>query len=129
MIKISIKTSKKEEMIDITQKIAKEISENNIKDGICYIFCPHTTCAITINENADPSVKKDIILKISQTISEDFPYTHIEGNSPAHIKTTLIGNSLNIFIENSNLCLGTWQGIFLCEFDGPRNREIWLKFK
>lgn len=127
MTKIKISTKNKEEMQDITDKISEIISQSKVKEGICHIFCPHTTCAVTINENADPSVKRDILSKLKDVISEDFPYQHLEGNSPAHIKSVLTGNSLAIFIENSKLQLGTWQGIFLCEFDGPRTREVWIK--
>lgn len=129
MLKIKVSTSKKEEMIDITDKISELISESKIKEGICYLFCPHTTCALTINENADSSVKRDILAKLKDTISEDFPYQHLEGNSPAHIKTVLTGSSLIVFVEDSTLMLGRWQGIFLCEFDGPRTREVWVKIK
>ncbi|MEM3407300.1 MAG: secondary thiamine-phosphate synthase enzyme YjbQ [Nitrososphaerota archaeon] len=124
---LEIKTSKKIEFIDITNQINKIIKEEKIKNGICYLFIPHTTAGITINENADPSVKEDIINTLNKIVPEDLGYEHLEGNSPAHIKSSLIGHSEVIFIENGELALGTWQGIFLCEFDGPRKRKVYIK--
>ncbi|PIU20173.1 MAG: hypothetical protein COT18_03625 [Elusimicrobia bacterium CG08_land_8_20_14_0_20_59_10] len=93
----------------------------------CHVFVPHTTCGLAINENADPDVKRDIIVKLDDSISEDFPYRHGEGNSPAHIKSVLVGPSLSVFVEDKALQLGTWQGLYLCEYDGPRTREVWVK--
>ncbi|MGC8976447.1 MAG: secondary thiamine-phosphate synthase enzyme YjbQ [Candidatus Ratteibacteria bacterium] len=127
MERINIQTRKRIDFIDITNEIEQIVKNKNIKSGICFIFVPHTTCGLTINENADPSVKKDIIEKLSHLIPEDDNYLHTEGNSDAHIKSSIIGNSLTVFIENNSLKLGTWQGIYLCEFDGPRTREIWIK--
>ena len=124
---LEVKTSKKIEFIDITNQIYKIIKEENIKNGVCYLFIPHTTAGITINEDADPSVKEDIINMLNKIVPENWNYEHLEGNSPAHIKSSLVGHSEVIFIENGELALGTWQGIFLCEFDGPRRRKVLIK--
>lgn len=125
---INIKTSKRIEMIDITSRIAQLITDNNISEGICSIFIPHTTAGITINENADPTVTRDILTTLNKIIPHQGDYMHIEGNSDAHIKASLMGSSQVILIQNNKLMLGTWQGIYFCEFDGPRNRKIWVKF-
>ncbi len=127
MEKIIVQTRKRNDFVEITDKIESIVKSKNIKSGICFIFVPHTTCGLTINENADISVRKDIIEKLSELVPEDGNYSHIEGNSDSHIKSTIVGHSLSVFIENNSLQLGTWQGIFLCEFDGPRTREVWLK--
>lgn len=127
MEKLSIKTTHKEEFIDITERVEQVIRDRKIKKGICFLFVPHTTCGLTINENADPSVRADILNKLSEIVPERGHYQHLEGNAPAHIKSVITGISLTIFIENSSLLLGTWQGIYLCEFDGPRTRQVWLK--
>jgi len=127
MEEITIKTSRQIEMIDITSKVNQRIKEGGIKEGICLIFCPHTTAGITINENADPNVVRDILSSLDQLIPEDRPYLHAEGNSPAHIKSSIIGCSTMIIIEGGRLSLGTWQSLFFCEFDGPRTRSVWIK--
>ncbi len=127
MEKISIKTATRVEFIDITSRIAKIVKDAKIKDGLCVIFCPHTTAALTINENADPSVQKDIIKHLEELVPADKGYSHSEGNSDAHIKSALLGSSLNVIIEDGSLALGTWQGIYFCEFDGPRNRNVYVK--
>jgi secondary thiamine-phosphate synthase enzyme len=123
---LTFKTAQ-EELLDITFEISKIVRKSNIENGICYLYVPHTTCGLTINENADPTVKTDILGELKEMVNEKYPYRHSEGNSTAHIKSILTGNSLNIFIENNNLKLGTWQGLYLCEFDGPRTREVWIK--
>ncbi|MBI4657193.1 MAG: YjbQ family protein [Elusimicrobia bacterium] len=127
MEKLTVKTSKKEEFIDITSLLQTLIKKSGIKNGICHVYIPHTTCGLTINEHADPSVKADIISKLGEMAPESGNYRHMEGNSPAHIKASITGSNTSIFVENGVLCLGTWQGIFLCEFDGPRTREVWVK--
>ncbi|MFA6281914.1 MAG: secondary thiamine-phosphate synthase enzyme YjbQ [Candidatus Omnitrophota bacterium] len=127
MNKISINTTKRTEFIDITAKVEKVVKDSKIKDGLCIVFCPHTTAALTINENADPSVQKDIIKHLEELVPANKGYSHSEGNSDAHIKASLLGSSLNIIIEDGNLALGTWQGIYFCEFDGPRDRQVWVK--
>jgi len=127
MEKLLVKTTKRSELVDITGQIREAAAKSGIKDGICYVFCPHTTASLTINENADPAVKRDIIKALSKLVPEGADYTHSEGNADSHIKSVLFGESLNIFIEDSQLLFGTWQGVYLCEWDGPRNREVWVK--
>ncbi len=124
---IHINTTKRTQLIDITSKVSEVVKRSNIKDGVCLVYVPHTTAAVTINENADPSVSEDIINIINEIVPWRYDYKHLEGNSPAHIKATLIGPSITIIIENGHLSLGTWQGIFFCEFDGPRNRRVLVK--
>ncbi|WP_455368705.1 secondary thiamine-phosphate synthase enzyme YjbQ [[Eubacterium] cellulosolvens] len=123
---INVQSKMKVEFIDITDKVRDIVSKEKIVDGMCYLFTPHTTAALTINENADPSVIEDITLALNEFL-DSMSYNHMEGNSPAHIKSSLIGCSINIFVENQRLVLGTWQGIFFCEFDGPRNRKVYLR--
>jgi secondary thiamine-phosphate synthase enzyme len=125
---INVKTNSRTELIDITSKIEEIISQNPITDGLCFLFVPHTTAAVTINESADPSVKSDILMVLNQMVPWKAGYRHMEGNSPAHVKSSLIGASELIPIENKRLVLGTWQGIFFCEFDGPRQRKLQVKF-
>jgi len=125
--KFKIKTSGKCEMADISREVKEIVRENGVASGVCHVFVPHTTCGLAINENADPDVKRDIIAKLDESVSENFPYRHSEGNSPAHIKSILVGPSLTVFIEDGTLELGTWQGLYLCEYDGPRTREVWVK--
>jgi secondary thiamine-phosphate synthase enzyme len=127
MQKISVRTSKRTELIDITGQIQNIVTKSNIKEGVCLVFCPHTTAGLTINENADPSVKSDIIKTLSRLIPEHADYAHAEGNSDSHVKSSLLGPSLSVLVEDGQLALGTWQGIFLCEADGPRSREVWVR--
>lgn len=122
---INILSSKKEELIDITNQVKEIVTYSRVKEGICIIQTLHTTSAITINENADPDVKDDIIKGLE--IFNDNPYQHSEGNSPAHIKSSLVGASETIIIDDGTLQLGTWQGICFCEFDGPRTRKVIVK--
>ena len=121
---LSVKTRERTELIDITSDINQLIQKSGTDQGLCMIYVPHTTAAVTINESADPSVKSDILMILNQIIPWEANYRHLEGNSPAHIKSTLVGSSELIAIENRRLILGTWQGIFFCEFDGPRTREV-----
>ena len=127
MEKLAIKTGSRIELIDITDKIQTVITKSRVKDGVCFIFTPHTTAGLTINENADPSVRRDILNTLNKLIPFGGTYSHTEGNADSHIKSSLLGSSLTIFIEDNQLCLGTWQGIYFCESDGPRSREIWIK--
>ncbi len=122
-----VKTSKKTQMVDITNDIKKLVSESGIREGLLIVYVPHTTAGVTINENADPSVKSDILMVLNKIIPENEKYRHLEGNSPAHLKSTLVGASQLIAIQDGDLCLGTWQGIFFCEFDGPRNRKVHIR--
>ena len=127
MEKISVKTDKRLELIDITDRVQAVVAKRKIKDGICFLFCPHTTAGLTINENADPSVRRDILHALEKLIPENAGYAHSEGNADAHIKSSLFGQSLFVFVEAGQLAFGTWQGIYFCEGDGPRNREVWVK--
>lgn len=124
---VNVRSRRKVEFIDITSQIRRLVRESGVRNGICYIYIPHTTAGVTINENADPSVVEDIIETLNRLVPEDSRYKHLEGNSPAHIKSTLVGHNAFIFIVNGDLALSTWQGIFLCEFDGPRTRRIYVK--
>jgi secondary thiamine-phosphate synthase enzyme len=125
---MNIKTFQRVEFLDITNEVENLVKKSEIEEGICVLFVPHTTAALTINENSDPSVKNDIRLKINKMIPYEEQYSHSEGNSDAHIKTSLFGPSLNLIISRGKLALGVWQGIYFCEFDGPRNRNLYLKF-
>jgi secondary thiamine-phosphate synthase enzyme len=124
---LSVQTRAKTEFIDITSQIHGKIKEEGIEDGCCLIYVPHTTAAVTINESADPSVANDILNTLNRIVPWEAAYTHLEGNSPAHVKSTLVGASEMVAIENGRLVLGTWQGIFFCEFDGPRTRTVKIK--
>ena len=126
---LSINTRDRSEMIDITSKVEEELKRSGLKDGVCFLFVPHTTAGITINESADPSVATDIQAMLNKLIPWEGSYRHLEGNSAAHIKSSLIGNSVMVFVESGHLKLGTWQGIFFCEFDGPRSRKLYIKFQ
>jgi secondary thiamine-phosphate synthase enzyme len=128
MKEINVRTNSQTEMIDITDLVQAVISEKKIKSGICVVFTPHTTAAVTINENADPDVPHDIINALEKTLPRSVQYRHTEGNSPAHVKSSLVGVSELVLVENGQLVLGTWQAIFFCEFDGPRQRKVIIKF-
>ena len=123
----TVKSINQTELIDITAEIQDVVLSAGIGQGLCMLYVPHTTAAITINESADPSVKDDILMIIDKIIPWKAGYRHLEGNSPAHIKSTLVGSSELIAIENNRLILGTWQGIFFCEFDGPRTRKVHVR--
>jgi secondary thiamine-phosphate synthase enzyme len=127
MDEISVKTSSHTQFIDVTSKVSEVLQKTGIKDGICTVFTPHTTAGITINENADPDVPRDIIKEMEKVIPLNDGYDHIEGNSAAHIKSSLFGCSETVIIRNGSLMLGTWQSVFFCEFDGPRNRKVWVE--
>jgi secondary thiamine-phosphate synthase enzyme len=128
MEKFFVSTPSKTILINITSHVREIIADKRFTDGICHIFVPHTTAGITINESADPDVKSDVIMELNKIVPLQDSYQHMEGNSAAHIKASIIGSSESVLVENGSLQLGTWQGIFLCEFDGPRKRQIWLKF-
>lgn len=127
MYEIEISTTDQVQFIDITQKIKEALDEEEIKNGICIVFVPHTTAAVTINENADPDVSTDMIKEINKIVPFSDNYRHFEGNSAAHLKSSMVGVSETVIIEEGNLKLGRWQGIYFCEFDGPRKRKIWIK--
>lgn len=125
---LSVKTKAKTELVDITSKIKDMVKQTGVSEGICMLYVPHTTAGITINENADATVKEDIMMILNRMVPWEANYRHLEGNSPAHIKSTLVGASELVRIERGDLVLGTWQGVFFCEFDGPRNRNLHVHF-
>ncbi|MCG6911629.1 MAG: secondary thiamine-phosphate synthase enzyme YjbQ [Deltaproteobacteria bacterium] len=127
-MQFSVKTHSQTEMVDITAKIQEIVTASGPDRGLCCIFVPHTTAAVTINESADPSVKADMLKVLNQVIPWEAGYRHLEGNSPAHIKSTLVGASELVAVEDGRLVLGTWQGVFFCEFDGPRTRKVNVNF-
>jgi len=127
MEKLNLRTSRRVELVEITDEIENIVTKSKVKDGTCLVFCPHTTAGLTINENADPSVRKDIINTLDKLIPAGGDYSHTEGNADSHIKSSLFGSSLTVFIENGHLAFGTWQGIYFCEGDGPRQRQVWVK--
>ncbi len=127
IFEISVRSSRRIEMIDITSKVREVVRKSGVKDGVCVLYVPHTTAAVTINENADPSVRVDIENTLSKLVPYGAGYAHLEGNADAHIKATMVGPSENLIIRNGDILLGTWQGIFFCEFDGPRSRKLFVK--
>lgn len=130
MEQFSVRTSNRCELISITQQIRSLVSRSGVEEGICVVFCPHTTAALTVNENADPDVAHDMIYKLQQLVPHNDPqYKHAEGNSAAHVQASLLGCSLNLIIANGELKLGTWQGVYLAEFDGPRTRKVYVQIK
>jgi secondary thiamine-phosphate synthase enzyme len=126
--RINLKTNSRTEFQDITAKIREVVVSDGTQNGLCHVFVLHTTAAITINECADPDVVADISAKIDSLIPEHGTYRHVEGNSPAHIKASMFGASETLIVENGNVVLGTWQGVFFCEFDGPRERTVLIRF-
>lgn len=123
-----IQTNSHNELVDITGQVQKIVKGSGINDGLCVVYVPHTTAGITINENADPSVRFDIVMECAKFVQEhDKEYRHSEGNSAGHIKSSLFGSSIHLIIADRRLMLGTWQGVFFCEFDGPRRRHVHVK--
>jgi secondary thiamine-phosphate synthase enzyme len=128
MVELNVRTSKQTEFVPITDRVQDAVDESGVKDGVCYVYVPHTTAGVTINENADPMAPHDVLLAVDKLIPmRDPEYRHMEGNSAAHVKACFFGSSEAIPIDNGRLVLGTWQGIFFCEFDGPRSRKALVK--
>ena len=127
MKKFDVQTGSKEVFVDITGQVEGEVRRAGVKSGACVVYVSHTTAAVTINENADPSVRQDIVMTLRKSVPDSLPYAHTEGNSPAHVKSSLVAASIIIPIEDGRLVLGTWQGIFFCEFDGPRRRHVFVQ--
>ena len=124
MGEIRVSTKSRTELVDITSQVQDAVRESGVLDGICHVYVPHTTAGLTINENADPSVRQDILMELNKMVPFEDDYKHLEGNAAAHIKASIVGSSETILVEGGRLLLGTWQGIFFCEFDGPRNRRV-----
>jgi secondary thiamine-phosphate synthase enzyme len=125
---LSVRTNQRDEMIDVTDRVTKLVRSNNMLDGMAIVYVPHTTAAVTINENADPDVRHDMLKKLGEMIPKDESYyLHVEGNSDSHVKTSLVGSTVTVLVERGRLVLGRWQGIYFCEFDGPREREMHVK--
>lgn len=130
MKELTIRTNEQSQFINITREVQQVILQSGIKDGVCTVFVPHTTAGITINENADPDVVSDILYALDRTVPWTSPhYRHSEGNSAAHVKASMVGASVQIPVLNGRLQLGTWQAVYLCEFDGPRSRKVWVMLR
>ena len=125
--RIKIRTQKRSQWLDITRQVETALAEAGVLSGMCLVHVPHTTAGVTVNENADPDVQKDVLKFFDQMIPRDWGFLHVEGNSDAHIKASLMGCSLTLPVEEGRLMLGRWQGIYFCEFDGPREREVWIQ--
>lgn len=124
---IEISTRSRQQLVEVTSIINECVKKSRVRNGVCFIYVPHTTAGITINENADPSVARDILNALDRLIPVDGDYTHLEGNAHAHVKASVVGHNAILLIEDGKLVLGTWQGVFLCEFDGPRKRKVLVK--
>jgi secondary thiamine-phosphate synthase enzyme len=127
---ISVRTSQHAQFVEITGEVERVVTESGINDGVCTVFVPHTTAGITINENADPDVATDMLFALDKAVPwKDPHYRHGEGNTAAHVKSSMMGHSIHVFVRAGKLQFGTWQGIFLCEFDGPRTRKVWVQVR
>jgi len=124
---LRVKTRRRTQLVDVTQEIEQVVAESGAKEGVCYVYIPHTTAAVMINEHADPDVASDLEGVFDRLVPHKGPYRHAEGNTDSHAKAIMVGASQVIFIERGKLALGTWQGVFFCEFDGPRERKMWVK--
>jgi secondary thiamine-phosphate synthase enzyme len=127
MVTLTVRSSKREEMLDVTGQVQKALDQSGILDGMCMVYVPHTTAALIINEGADPMVCRDIVDNLSRLVPRDGGYRHSEGNADAHIKVAALGTSQTVLVEGGRIRLGQWQRIFFCEFDGPRTRSLWVK--
>ncbi len=126
-IRLSVRTTRRSQLVEITEAVAETIAQNGVGDGLCVVYVPHTTAAVCINENADPDVRADVEAFLARLIPENAGFAHAEGNSDSHVKSILTGPSVTLLVENGRPLLGRWQGVYLCEWDGPRNREVWIK--
>jgi secondary thiamine-phosphate synthase enzyme len=124
---LRVKTKRRTQLVDITELVERAVGESGVDSGVCYVYVPHTTAGVMINEHADPDVASDLEGIFDRLVPHSGPYRHAEGNTDSHAKTVIVGTSQVIFVEGGKLALGTWQGVFLCEFDGPRERKIWVK--
>jgi secondary thiamine-phosphate synthase enzyme len=124
---IEIRTRTRQEFVDLTVEVGRLAAASGVQSGICVVTVPHTTAGVTVNENADPDVRADMDMVLRKIVPDALPYAHGEGNSPAHVKATLVGSSVTLAVEGGKLQLGTWQGVYFCEFDGPRTRQVWVQ--
>ena len=127
MISLSIETDRRVALVDVTDLVANALGASGLREGAALVYCPHTTAGLTINEHADPTVRRDIAMALERLVPDDLPFAHLEGNSDAHVKASLVGASVLVPVESGRPALGTWQGIFFCEFDGPRRRRLLLQ--
>jgi len=127
MLTLHVQTKRRTELVDVTADLVEALAQSGLKRGLLTAYVPHTTAGITINENADPSVRHDVETTLDKLVPADWPYTHLEGNADAHIKASLMGSSVTIPVEKGRLQLGTWQGVYFAEFDGPRQRHLWVQ--
>lgn len=127
MHELRVKTGSRNDFVDITAEVQQAVSDSGVDDGVCLVFVPHTTAAVTINEGADPAVRRDIEAELDKVFPWSDGYVHAEGNSAAHIKTSLVGSSETVLVAGGRLILGTWQSIYFCEFDGPRDRKVYVR--
>jgi len=127
-MELSVPTRSRNEFVDITARVQEAAAQEGVSSGLCIVYVPHTTAGVTINESADPSVQRDILVTLDRMVPQQGDYRHLEGNSPAHVKASLMGSSAQVAVTEGRLVLGTWQGIFFCEFDGPRTRKVHLRF-
>ncbi len=127
LAKIEVGTHKRTEMMDITAQVQEQVAKSGVRSGLCLVWVPHTTAGVTVNENSDPSVPRDILAALDRLVPRQGDYRHSEGNSDGHVKSTLCGRDVSLVVEEGALLLGTWQGIFFCEFDGPRRRSVLVK--
>jgi secondary thiamine-phosphate synthase enzyme len=123
---MSVATDRREQMVDITRRVEAEVGRSGVRDGVCHVFVPHTTCGVSINEGADPAVQHDFLQHLDELVPKSREWAHAEGNSDSHIKSMLVGPSVTIPVSGGRLRLGRWQAVFLCEFDGPRERDVWV---
>jgi secondary thiamine-phosphate synthase enzyme len=124
---VRVKTKRRTQLVEVTAEVERLVAESGVMEGVCYVYVPHTTAAVTINEHADPDVASDLEGVFDRLVSHSGPYRHAEGNTDSHAKAVVVGASQVIFVERGRLALGTWQGVFFCEFDGPRERKMWVK--
>jgi len=124
---IEIRTKSREEFVDLTADVERVVAASGVASGVCVVAVPHTTAGVTVNENADPDVRADIAMVLRRIVPDALPYAHVEGNGPAHVKASLVGSSVTLLVEQGRIRLGTWQGIYFCEFDGPRSRQAWVQ--
>lgn len=127
MIQLQVRTSGRQSFEDITSQVQQTVSQSGVQEGLCHLFCPHTTAGLTVNENWDPSVQHDMGLALDDLVPQRRDFRHSEGNSPAHVKSSLVGASQTLFVDGGRLVLGSWQGVYLAEFDGPRTRKVLVK--